>query len=172
MMAFQIDVAYRKMATEVFILLSLAVVAAFIVNHFSPSGIALFGQWKASSGVVSARARDGVVFSAVEIETVQKAKAIFDGGHTVFVDARSAQQFSQGHILGAISFPVGAFDDLIFSFEDRYPYDRHIVTYCSGRSCEDSHRLARMLMDFGFSKVSVFIDGYLKWDLEGFPVER
>jgi len=98
-------------------------------------------------------------------------KKIYDQGSTVFIDARSEESYRDGHIKGAIAFPVGKFNNRIDNFLSHYPIDQPIVTYCSGRSCEDSHRLAQMLMDSGYEQVSVMIDGYPGWEARGFPVE-
>ena len=46
-----------------------------------------------------------------------------------------------------------------------------MITYCSGRTCEDSHNLARLLSEVGFTDVRVFIDGFPGWEAEGYPVE-
>ena len=57
------------------------------------------------------------------------------------------------------------------SFLKRYPLDQPIVTYCSGRTCEDSHILARLLSEAGYTSVRIFIDGLAGWQAEGSPVE-
>jgi rhodanese-related sulfurtransferase len=79
--------------------------------------------------------------------------------------------YEDGHISGAESLPVGQFDEQIESFLNRHSPDTRIVTYCSGRTCEDSHNLARFLSDVGFTHVSVFIDGFPGWEAQGFPIE-
>ena len=146
-------------------------VTAFAVNFFSPSGIALFGQWDTSKGVITAKAQNDVVFDELEIQDVKRVKEIYDSGNTIFVDARTRENYDDGHVPGAASMPVGQFDELIDSFLDKYSLEHPIITYCSGRTCEDSHRLARLLLDFGFTHVKVFIDGFPGWKAEGYPVE-
>jgi rhodanese-related sulfurtransferase len=66
---------------------------------------------------------------------------------------------------------VGQFDELINAFIDQHSFDQPIVTYCSGRTCEDSHNLAQLLLDFGFNDVKVFIDGFPGWEAEDYPIE-
>ena len=156
---------------QTFFLLGVSVTVAFIVNYFSPAGIALVGQWDTAQGVISAKAKNDVVSDKLEIEDVILAKKIFDNGKTLFVDARTRDDYDDGHIPGAVSLPIGQFDELIDPFLDQYDIEQPIVTYCSGRTCADSHNLAQLFMDFGFSDVKVFIDGYPGWEAEGFPVE-
>jgi rhodanese-related sulfurtransferase len=77
--------------------------------------------------------------------------------------------FFEGHIPGAVSLPVRSFDEGIADFWQRHAPEQAIVTYCSGRTCEDSHRLAQRLREAGYGKVRVFIDGYSGWVAAGYP---
>ncbi len=162
---------YRNVAKEVIILLGLAVIAAFMVNSFSPKGIALVGQWDESQGVITARAKDDVVVDDLEIDDVKSAKQIYDSGRAVFVDARSREDYEEGHIKGAVSLPVGQFDTFIDAFKAQHSTTSTFIAYCSGRTCDDSHELAQLLFEEGYAEVSVFIDGYPGWEAEGFPIE-
>jgi rhodanese-related sulfurtransferase len=156
---------------KAFSLLFLAVIAALITNHFSPVRIELIGQWDQGKSVINADTKDGSPDHHPDIDDVDMAKLIYDGGKAVFVDARSTDSYWKGHIKGAESLPIDEFDYMIDFFSNRYPTDKHIITYCSGRSCEDSHRLAQMLFGFGYESVSIMIDGFPVWEESGFPVE-
>ena len=161
----------KRLAKEISLLLGVAVVLAISVNTFSPAGIALVGQWDTSQGVITASAKNDVIVGKLEIEDVKTAKKIYDIGKSLFVDTRSRENYEDGHIPGAVSLPVGQFDELIDAFIDQHSLDQPIVTYCSGRTCEDSHNLAQMLLDFGFNDVKVFIDGLPGWEAEDYPIE-
>jgi len=156
---------------EIIILLGVSVIAAFGVNYLSPKGIALVGQWDTSRGVVTAREKNDVVTDELEIEDVAYAKTLYDSRHVLFVDARSREDFEEGRIKGALSLPVGEFDELIDPFLALYALDKPIVTYCSGRTCEDSHRLAQLLISRGYLNTSVMIDGFPGWEAAGYPIE-
>jgi rhodanese-related sulfurtransferase len=165
------DLQYKDIGRELVILLGAALIAAFTVNHFSPKGIALVGQWVESQGVITAKAKDDIVLESLEIEDVKIAKQIYDTGKAIFVDARPLESYEDGHIKGAVSFPVWQFDEYIDGFRDQFTTADTIVTYCSGRTCDDSHRLAQLLFEEGYTNVVVFIDGYPGWDAEGYPIE-
>ena len=162
---------YRDIAKELMVLLSVALLAAFTVNFFSPKGIALFGNWDTSKGVISAKSKKDVVVHDLEIQDILAAKQIYDSGNAVFVDARAVETFEESHIKGAIALPVSQFDARIDSFKATYSFSTFIVTYCSGRECDDSHKLAQYLFRAGYTSISVFIDGYPAWKQEGFPIE-
>ena len=156
---------------QALLLLVLAVSIALVVNQFSPVGIALIGQWDQDKGVISAHAKDEIHDSRLVIDNIKIAKLSYDGGKSLFVDARSIDDYNEGHIKGAISLPVGEFDERVGNLLDHYSPDQSIITYCSGRTCEDSHRLAQMLIDLGYENVSIMIDGYPGWKENGYPVE-
>ena len=160
-----------KTAKEIAIILGISVIAAFGVNYFSPNGIALMGQWNISQGVVSAMEKNGVVLDELEIDDITHAKTLYDSGHVLFVDARSTEDYFDGHIKGAVSLPVGQYDDQIDAFLEQYDLDRPILTYCSGRTCEDSHQLAQLLMERGYLNISVVIDGFPGWEANGYPID-
>ncbi|UCF94305.1 MAG: rhodanese-like domain-containing protein [Desulfobacterales bacterium] len=162
---------WTKIVKDSFVLVGISVVAAFSVNFFSPVGIALVGRWDDRQGVVSARAKTDSAGDALAITDVKVAKQIHDSGKALFVDARSRDDYEEGHIQGAVSLPVGQFDEAVEAFLEQYPSEGLIVTYCSGRACDDSHRLAQLLLALGYPNVRVFIDGYPGWEAERYPVE-
>ncbi|SPD73535.1 putative Sulfurtransferase [uncultured Desulfobacterium sp.] len=162
----------KDIIKELAILLGLAVVTAFAVNALSPKGIALFGEWDTARGVITARPKDDVVARELEMGDFEAVKEIYDSGAAVFVDARSDEDYSRGHIAGAVSLPVSQAEALMDNFKMDYPAYQMIITYCSGRECEDSHILAQLLLDVGYTDVRVFVDGYPCWEKEGYPVEK
>lgn len=163
--------ALRSIIKEIMVLVVLSVALALLVNILSSKGIALFGRWDTSKGVITANPKSAEEGWPVEIDSAVRAKEIYDKGDVLFVDARSKGNFEDGHIPGAISLPVGQFNKQIESFLNQHPSDQPLVTYCSGRTCEDSHHLARLLFEAGFTNVRVFIDGFPAWEAEGYIVE-
>lgn len=163
---------YRDIIKELIILLGIAVVIAFTTNFFSPNGIALFGDWDTSKGVITARPKDDIVNHELEIEDILTAKRIYDRQDAIFVDARAQEDYEDGHIEGAVLLPVCQFEEFIDEFIEKYPFSKFIVTYCSGRECEDGHDLAQCLIEEGYENIRVFIDGYMGWKEEGYPIAQ
>ena len=162
---------YRHIVNELAVLIGISVAVAVTVNYFSPNGIALFGRWDTSKGAISAMAKGNTLANGIEISDARIVKDFFDEKKALFVDARAKQLYDEGHIAGAISFPVHLFDDYIDDFFTSYPPDSLIIIYCSGRECTDSHRLARYLKDAGYENIRIYIDGIIGWEAEGYPVE-
>ncbi|MBU0996281.1 MAG: rhodanese-like domain-containing protein [Proteobacteria bacterium] len=162
----------QKTIKEAVVILALALITAFSINFISPRGIALVGQWDTSQGVVSARTKNDVVHEEREINDIMDAKAVFDEHTAVFVDARRREEFEEGHVKGAVPFPVKEYENIIESFIESNPFDVPLVIYCSGRECEDSHVLASYLSDEGYLNARVMVDGFPLWQSKGFPVEK
>lgn len=163
--------ALGKLLKEACLIFIGSLACGFFINSVSPAGISLFGSWDTTMGVISANAKHDVVVHEREIQNVETAKAMFDQGGILFVDARAPEQYEQGHIGGAISIPLRQFDACIEFLFEKYPTETPMITYCSGRECADSHELAQLLEDVGYADVKVFIDGYPAWKKKGYPVE-
>ncbi len=154
------------------VLLSFSLIAAFGVNLLSPKGLELVGQWDESAGVVTAKSRDDVILEDLEIDDTRTALKIYNSKKVLFVDARSSEDYAEGHIKDALSLPMNRFDDRIDAFKDTYSLNVAFITYCSGRTCTDSHKLAQRLIQEGYENVAVFIDGYPGWKEEGGAIEE
>lgn len=105
----------------------------------------------------------------VQYATVKK---LFDAGAAVFVDARSPEEFAEGHIRGAVNLP---FDD-VFRKPDLAKQladgGKPIVAYCGGGDCELSRNLAFSLIEAGHRKVLVFLGGTSGWTAAGQALEK
>lgn len=80
----------------------------------------------------------------------------------LFFDARNEHEFAEGTIPRAKNiFPL--------DFEKHIPYilglpkDMRIVVFCGGGQCDLSHDLSDKLIQFGFSKVYIYLGGYTEW---------
>lgn len=161
-----------KTLKECLLIVFVSCLCGFLFNAFSQKGIALVGEWDMSKGVISAVTKSDPVVHDLEISDVADVKEIFDSGRALFVDARDGEAFAEGHIKGAVSLPIGLYEEKLEAFLEKYPLSTYIVTYCSGRTCQDSHELAQILLQFDYENVSVFIDGFPAWEKNGFPVEE
>ena len=99
-----------KTIKELSILASISIIVAFAFNYFSPAGIALVGQWDIANGVITANEKNDIDLDNLEIGDIALAKELYDSKKFLFVDARSWENYDEGHIKGAISLPVGQFD--------------------------------------------------------------
>jgi rhodanese-related sulfurtransferase len=160
----------QKLGKHMLLLLAVAFSLALLVNRLSPHGIPLIGQWETDLGVVTADTAEAALWMDFEISAPEVAKQVFDAGSALFVDVRSQDMFDAGHIPGAVSLPLGDFDARLEQFAADVSPTQPIVTYCSGRLCQDSHTAAQRLLERGFENVVVYIDGFPGWMDYGYPV--
>lgn len=90
----------------------------------------------------------------------------------VFVDARTPDEYAEGHIPGAINMPYDlAVTDpaLLESFDAG---GKPIIVYCGGGTCEMSMSLAWAMIQSGQKKVLVFMGGMPEWEQAGYEVAK
>ncbi len=100
-----------------------------------------------------------------------QAKYLYDHKQAVFVDARDELTFSRGRIKGAISLPVGKFEEKLAEFKNKVPLSDTLVVYCNGYGCNDSMTDGKKLMSNGYRQVLVFEGGFPEWKDAGYPLE-
>ena len=105
---------------------------------------------------------------AVETDVSDVAAAL-DSGRPGFVllDSRSAEAWTQGHVLGAVHLPGRRIADRAPAELDR---SVPVVTYCWGPGCNGATRAALALATLGF-RVREMIGGFEYWAREGLAVE-
>jgi len=103
---------------------------------------------------------------------LQQVKEFFDRNEAIIIDARNRKDFTDGHIRGAISLPVGEAEGKLASLRKRVPVTAMVVAYCNGYSCHDSMDLANRLIAAGWRQVFVFEGGFPEWRDAGYPVAK
>jgi rhodanese-related sulfurtransferase len=99
------------------------------------------------------------------------AKDRFDRKSAIFLDARSPDEYKQGHIPGALDFFADDFEKMAPQILPQLPdKTREIVAYCHGTSCDLSIHLAQKLSEQGYTNVKVFFGGWPEWKKAGFPI--
>lgn len=89
-----------------------------------------------------------------------------DNGRAVILDVRPAEEYTAGHIPGAVCVPVDELLDRLAEF----PADAEIVAYCRGAYCVLAHEAVRLLTAHGRRAVRL-VDGMLEWRLADLPVQ-
>lgn len=87
-------------------------------------------------------------------------------GLVTVLDVRPAEEFSAGHLAGAINIPLTELQDRI----DELPSDQEVIAYCRGPYCVLAYDAVMMLRTKGFDAHR--LDGGLpEWRIAGLPVE-
>ncbi|PIE62944.1 MAG: hypothetical protein CSA25_02525 [Desulfobacter postgatei] len=154
-----------------FILLILSVVLSLGMNALSPNGIALTGQWDPDQGVVMAGANKARTVDIMQINNPLKVKQLVESGTMIVIDVRWSEMYDQGHIPGALNFPVDDFEEQEKELLSNITPEDEILVYCASVTCHDSHTFATRLVDMGFAHVAVYAGGFFEWEEMGFEIE-
>lgn len=134
------------------------------INHFCTRGIPLMGDWSEQARFSDAKGESLVI-------PLDQAVKLFQENAVLFVDARPGDEYTMGHIRGALSLPWQDLDAYYMDVIERLDAAKNIVTYCDGETCELSHDLALFLKDSGFKDVRVLVNGWTLWRDAGLPSE-
>jgi len=95
-------------------------------------------------------------------------------GAYLIVDARRAEDFSAGHIPGALHLDPFFPDEGLPALMPLLPIAQRVVVYCNGGECEDSETAALMLMQFGVpsDRLAVYTGGIAAWRADERPEEQ
>jgi rhodanese-related sulfurtransferase len=88
------------------------------------------------------------------------------GAHAdlLWIDARPAAEYAQGHIPGAVSCPMDAEEPDLAPVLEHWRPELLVVVYCSSDSCDASQELAsRLRQDLGSQRVRYLLGGWDAW---------
>ncbi len=141
-----------------------AVAIALISNQFRPDRLPLVESRSPETRLISPSGRQLAI-------SLDEAKSLYMSGNTVFMDARSLEEYTAGHIQGAVSLPWHDAEQKAIEIIGNLPNDTLIIAYCDGATCNLSKELALFLENFGFSNVRVLVNGWSVWKEAGLPIE-
>ena len=97
--------------------------------------------------------------------TVQEARRLMeDKPGLVILDVRTASEYEEGHIEGAVNIPV---QELGVRF-DELSIEGELLVYC--RTGNRSAQAVDILLDVGFTKIYHMDEGITGWIEAGYPV--
>ncbi|HYR29774.1 MAG TPA: rhodanese-like domain-containing protein [Thermoanaerobaculia bacterium] len=146
--------------------LSLVVFAGAAGAQYKPKG-----QPKAAAPAASPtvdvgnlqRAPQATEFRRISREDAYK---LYQSGQAVFIDVRSHQSFTQGHIKGALSIPGS---QLISRFGEVTP-GKMVITYCACGAEESSGAAVNNLTAHGVKNAAALKGGWAEWKAAGLPM--
>jgi rhodanese-related sulfurtransferase len=154
---------WLRAAWQIPALVILSVVTALAVNALRPDRLPLISDFSVAARMTTATGE------RMDI-SLEEAEKLFFTHTTVFIDARSGDDYAEGHIQGARSLPWHDVDINFMAVTADLELTTPIITYCDGETCELSHDLALFLRDAGFMNTRVLVNGWTIWQQAGLPV--
>ena len=103
---------------------------------------------------------------ALEPVSAAELRRRLKAGDVTLIDVRPDTEFSAGHIVGAVSIPLGELERRLA----RIPRNRPIVAYCRGPYCVFSVEAVERLRKRGY-QARRLATGFPDWKAAGWPVE-
>lgn len=98
--------------------------------------------------------------------TFDQMVKIINNESFVIIDARSPESFATERIGNAINiFPYGDEGEMMNKIMS-LPHDKKIVVYCDGGACDASHKIAEIIISFGYDRVFLYSGGWEEWALK------
>ena len=185
--------------TKILSIILISFLLALLYNHFNPNGLKIIREERVLNwDDVSLSESDTLNTSIDEInlnsskpsdslridknyepiKSFKEPKAIkLDFAYKLckdgvkFIDARSADEFSEGHIKGAVNIPFYGSENYL-NVINSFNKNEIVVTYCSGADCDISILSADELFEMGFKRVYVFIGGIEEWTKNNYPINK
>lgn len=189
----------KQNLSKILSIIIISILISLLYNHFNPNGLNLIRErkrlkWESDSLIIfnkidssfsktnlsETKPSDSIFVKKVEntIEPFKEPKAIkldvafklFKDG-IKFIDSRSVEEFSEGHIKGAINIPFYGSENHI-EVINRLNKNEIVVTYCSSEDCDISILSGDELFEMGFKRVYVYVGGYDEWTRNNYPISK
>jgi rhodanese-related sulfurtransferase len=98
--------------------------------------------------------------------SLEEAHKLFAEGKATFIDVRSNEQFSYGHVRGAVNIPRS---QIVTRFKEVMP-GKTVITYCACGAEESSGVAASSLISHGVKNVFALKGGWASWKSAGHPI--
>ncbi|MDX9802395.1 MAG: rhodanese-like domain-containing protein [Spirochaetia bacterium] len=104
--------------------------------------------------------------------SLQTLKGKLQQPGVIILDARSSDEFAEGHIPGAKNLPYFEFAEKAPVVLKEISFNQEMIAYCDGLECSNAEDLAFLLRENGYSKIKVFQGGWEEWKENGMPIKR
>lgn len=104
---------------------------------------------------------------AIPLVRAAEAEELWQQDGTLFVDVRSAADFADGHIAGAVSLPEEDFEQRFPALRSRLERASAIVVYCKSEDCGKSLWAAIRLRNAGLTQTRIYPAGWYDWKRHG-----
>ena len=154
-----------RILRETIFILIISLSAGLGFNLVRSERLPLIADWSIE-GRLTAR------FGEKAIISLEEAEQVFFSKKGVFLDARPPNDYREGHIQGARSLPIEAFDKHFDKATRDLSQEALIITYCDGETCTQSNKLTRRLKELGYENVRILVNGWSLWKKHSLPLDE
>jgi rhodanese-related sulfurtransferase len=132
--------------------------------------LAGYAAWLRSERARAPTPLQSVAATAIPLLRTAEAHDFWQQDATLFIDVRTAAEFADGHIAGAISCPEEEFEQRLPALMPRLERARAIVVYCKSIDCGKSLWAAIRLRGAGLTQTRIYPAGWYDWRRHELPV--
>ena len=135
---------------EMIIIVSISILAALLFNFVNEQRIPVLYH--------------PYVFDDDEELSLEDVKIIYKHKEALFIDARTAEEYQEGHIPDAINIPADFGRTQKMEMLNKIPKGLQIIVYCENAQCYMAERLAKEMQYLKYTSVAVFKGGWEEWN--------
>ena len=111
------------------------------------------------------------VSGTIRVDAEDTVELIINTPNLVVIDSRKENEYSKGHIQGAISLLN---TEMTLEKLSQYAPDKStpLLFYCNGERCLRSSRAATQSLDWGYKMIYWYRGGWNEWVEKNMPVSR
>jgi rhodanese-related sulfurtransferase len=104
------------------------------------------------------------------IVTSEQLKELLDNKKSslVLIDARSAAEYQEAHILSALNIPLNVLEKDPAALTA--PKNASLLFYCNGVKCGKSGKSALIAKSQGYTDITIYAEGMPVWEEKGYPI--
>jgi rhodanese-related sulfurtransferase len=137
-------------------IVAISVLFALVYHHAAAAGLL-------ADGNQARQVQDAHVADFIPKMSRAAAYQAYCRKAAVFIDARLAVDYVDGHIDGAISVPVDADAARRSAILNSVPQSQSLIVYCQSKGCPYAMIVASRLIREGRGDVKVYADGWEGW---------
>ena len=145
-------------------ILAIGAALGLLSNALHPMGLPL------SLGDVEGPGLPRWVWEKVEQLDPEQAYALWEDESIIFLDVRDRSDYDESHIPRSISLPYYDFTATYPKVRDLLPEDGPIVVYCYDENCPLGMRVAKRLLQMGYTQIIVLRGGIIAWRNQGYDL--
>jgi rhodanese-related sulfurtransferase len=155
-----------RIVVQALALSAAGLLAGFAANALSPRPARLDEPVRAAADAPGAACQLPGQLPTIPRISVQEAAPLCAACSAAFVDARSAAEFTSGHVAGALHLAAGDSPDLVLW---RLTGFRTVIVYDRDPSCQQADAVAQALIARGVPDVRVLTGAWPAWLEAGAP---
>lgn len=166
-----------KLFKQIIAIIVVSFVCSLGFNLFSPHGIGVFDNpWSKhnySNKTYQGKHNDQLMEEEpVIFVAFDRACQFIENQEGVVLDARTPEDYADGHIPGAHLLFFYNMNEYYPELEEQIKESPAILIYCGDFNCDDSEFLANELFNLGHAPILIYKGGLEDWKTHQLPVEK